>query len=41
MTAAEKYVMDCRKWHDRHARRRRRTERTGLYPVPGCRIFIG
>lgn len=37
MTAAEKYIQDCKKWRKSHKKElKERKPWTGLYPVPPC-----
>ena len=41
MTAAELYILNCKKWRDNHPRKPAKDTRKALYPVGGCKIYIG
>ena len=37
MTAAERYIEECRKWHEAHKDKlKRRKPWRSIYPVPAC-----
>jgi hypothetical protein len=38
MTAAELYILNCKKWRESHPRKRRRRS---FYQAIGCKIYIG
>lgn len=40
MTAAERYIQNCREWRDSHPRKPRRLPRLAFYAIPGCRIYV-
>ena len=40
MTAAELYILNCKKWRDTHPEKPAKPTRKALYPVVSCKIHL-
>lgn len=41
MTAAELYILNCKKWRDTHPEKPAKPMHKALYPVVSCKIHPG